>query len=41
VNGEKIASAEQLRALVDKKEKRLALQILREDRKIFVPIKLG
>ena len=41
VNGEKVANAEQLSALIDKKDKNVALQILRENRKIFVPIKIG
>ena len=41
VNGEKVASAEQLRALIEKKDKHIALQVLREDRKIFVPIKIS
>jgi serine protease Do len=41
VNGEKVASVEQLRALVDKKDKRVALQILRDDQKMFVPIQIG
>ena len=41
VNGEKVGSAEQLRSLVDKKSKRIALQVLRDDQKRFVPIDLG
>ncbi len=41
VNGEKVASAEQLRAMVEKRTKFLALQLLRDDRKIFVPINVG
>jgi len=41
VNGEKVASVEQLREAVDKRDKRVALQVLRDDQRIFVPIKLG
>ncbi|HTY99970.1 MAG TPA: DegQ family serine endoprotease [Rhodocyclaceae bacterium] len=41
VNGQKVASIEQLRSLVAKAGKRVALLILREDRKIYVPINLG
>ena len=41
VNGEKVGSVDQLRALIDKKGKRIALQVLREDQKRFVPIDLG
>jgi serine protease Do len=41
VNGEKLTSAAQLRSLVEKKSKFLALQLLRNDRKIFVPINVG
>ena len=41
VNGEKISSVDQLRAIVDKRGKRIALQILRDDQKRFVPIDLG
>jgi len=41
VNGEKVSSVDQLRALIDKKGKRIALQVLREDQKRFVPIDLG
>ena len=41
VNGEKVSSVDQLRAIVDKKGKRIALQILRDDQKQFVPIDLG
>ena len=41
VNGEKVQSVEQLKSLVAKAGKRLALLILREDRKIYVPISLG
>ena len=41
VNGEKVSSVDQLRAIVDKKGKRIALQVLRDDQKRFVPIDLG
>ncbi len=41
VNGEKVTSVEQLRNLLAKAGKRVALLILREDRKIYVPINLG
>ena len=41
VNGEKVNSVDQLRAIVDKKGKRIALQVLRDDQKQFVPIDLG
>jgi serine protease Do len=41
VNGEKAGSSEELRSLVDKKGQRVALHILRGDRKMFVPIKIG
>ncbi len=41
VNGEPVASAEQLRSLVAKASKRVALLILRGDAKLFVPIDLG
>ena len=41
VNGEPISSVEQLRGLVAKASKRVALLIQREDAKIFVPIDLG
>lgn len=41
VNGEKAASADQLRALVAKKGKHLALLVLRGEQKMFVPINLG
>lgn len=40
VNGEKVASEEQLRTLVDKKGKRLALLIARGDGKLFVPVNI-
>ncbi|HTY98670.1 MAG TPA: DegQ family serine endoprotease [Rhodocyclaceae bacterium] len=41
VNGQKVTSVEQLRNLVAKAGKRAALLILREDKKIYVPINLG
>ena len=41
VNGQKIATAEQLRALVDKGQKNLALLVIRGDSKVFVPITIG
>jgi len=41
VNGEKLSSIAQLRPLINKYGKRLALLILRGDRKMFVPIDLG
>ena len=41
VNGEKIASVDQLRTIVSRKGKRVALQVLRDDQKLFVPIDLG
>lgn len=40
VNGEKVASEEQLRTLVDKQGKRLALLIARGDGKLFVPVSI-
>lgn len=40
VNGEKTARIEQLRALVARNGKRLALLILRGEQKMFVPIQL-
>jgi len=41
VNNEPVRSAAQLRALVDKAGKHLALLVQRQDSKIFVPIDLG
>ena len=41
VNGSKVATVEQLRALVDSNEKHLALLILRGDSRMYVPIRLG
>ena len=41
VNGEKIASVDQLRTILSRKGKRVALQVLRNDQKLFVPIDLG
>ncbi len=38
VNGEKVGSIEQLRTLVDKNGKHLALQVQRGDNRMFVPI---
>ena len=40
VNGKKTASVKQLRALIEKYGKRLALLILRGEIKMFVPIQL-
>jgi serine protease Do len=41
VNGEAVTSVEQLRGLVAKANKRVALLIQRDDAKIFVPVDLG
>ncbi len=41
VNGEPVSSVEQLRKLIGKANKRVALLIQREDAKIFVPVDLG
>lgn len=41
VNGEKVSSIAQLRSLVAKQGKRLALLILRGDQKMFVPVEMG
>ena len=41
LNGEPVNSVEQLRGLVSKAEKRVALLIQREDAKLFVPVDLG
>ena len=41
VNGESIGSVEQLRAIVAKAPKRVALLIQRDDARIFVPVDLG
>jgi len=41
VNGEVVSSVEQLRTLVGKANKRIALLIQREDAKIFVPVEIG
>jgi len=41
VNGEPVANVEQLRALVAKASKRVALLIQRGDAKLFVPVDLG
>ena len=40
VNGEKVGSVDQLRALVAKNEKHLALQVQRGDSRMFVPIRI-
>ncbi len=40
-NGEKIDNVERLRAIISGNRKHIALLVLREDRKIFVPIALG
>ena len=40
-NGEKISSVERLRAIVGGNRKHIALLVLRDERKIFVPIPLG
>ena len=41
INGEPVASAEQLRALVSKAGKRVALLIQRAEARLFVPVDLG
>ncbi|WP_323054996.1 PDZ domain-containing protein [Dechloromonas sp. A34] len=41
VNGEAVKGAEQLRALVTKAGKRVALLVERGDSRIFVPVDLG
>ncbi len=41
VNGERIASIEQLSSSIAKRDKRVALLILRGDNKMFVPVNLG
>lgn len=41
VNGEPVSSVEQLRSLVAKATKRVALLIQREDAKLFVPVDIG
>lgn len=41
LNGEPVTSVEQLRGLVAKSKKRVALLIQREDAKLFVPVDLG
>ena len=41
VNGEAVSSVDQLRRLVAKASKRVALLIQREDSTLFVPIDLG
>ena len=41
VNGQKVATVDELRSLVDKNQKHLALLVMRGDNKIYVPIQLG
>jgi serine protease Do len=41
VNGEKVTDAQQLRSLVDKHQKHLALLVIRGESKQFVPVPLG
>lgn len=41
VNGQKVGTVEQLRLLVEKNQKHLALLVMRGDSKLFVPIQLG
>lgn len=41
VNGQKVSSAEQLRAIAGKNSKRLAVLVLRGQNRLFVPINLG
>jgi serine protease Do len=41
VNGEKITSVDQLRSMVEKTQKNLALLVMRGENKIFVPISIG
>ena len=41
VNGEPVSSVEQLRSIVAKASKRVALLIQRDEFKLFVPIELG
>ena len=41
LNGNKVSTVEDLRKLVDKSGKRVALLVQREDAKIFVPVDLG
>jgi serine protease Do len=41
VNGKKVATADELRKQIDKTGKRVALQVLRDDQKLFIPINLG
>jgi serine protease Do len=41
VNGEKVTSVQQLRSLVDKHQKHLALLVIRGDSKQFVPVPMG
>ncbi|MEK7696083.1 MAG: PDZ domain-containing protein, partial [Pseudomonadota bacterium] len=41
LNGTPISSAEQLRALVSKSGKQVALLVQRDDARIFIPLDLG
>jgi serine protease Do len=41
VNGEPVGGADQLRAMVGKAGKRIALLIQRGDNRLFVPVELG
>jgi serine protease Do len=41
VNGEKVATPQQLRSLIDKYQKHLALLVIRDGSKQFVPVPLG
>ena len=41
VNGEPVSSVEQLRSLIAKAGKRVALLVQRDDAKIFVPVDIG
>lgn len=41
VNGEKVKSVDQLRSLVEKNRNHLALLVMRDDSKMFVPIHIG
>ena len=41
MNGKPVSSAEQVRGIVQKSEKSVALLIQRGDEKIFVPVRLG
>lgn len=41
LNGTPVSSAQELRALVDRAGKHVALLVQRDDAKIFVPLDLG